>query len=122
MESSLIQRAVRAFDLILRAGNFGVVALDVADVPMHIVRTLPWTTWMRLAHANEGTKTVALLVGEGRMGKSARGTSLIVSAPRAWHGSARKPALQRIRSATPRSPERSEGAERDEARGWGPAH
>src|SRR4029077_16477586 len=87
VESSVIQRAVRAFDLILRAGNFGVVALDVADVPMHIVRTLPWTTWMRLAHANEGTKTVALLVGETRMGKSARGTSLIVSAPRTWHGS-----------------------------------
>jgi hypothetical protein len=87
VESSLIQRAVRAFDLILRAGNFGVVALDIADVPMHVVRTLPWTTWMRLAHASEGTKTVALLVGDGRMGKSARGTSLVVSAPRTWNGS-----------------------------------
>jgi RecA DNA recombination protein len=85
-----IVRALRAFDLIIRAGGFAVAALDVGDVPAGWLRGLPHTTWMRLAHANEGRDTVALLVGEGPMGKSARGTSLRLEASAAWTGDSRQ--------------------------------
>ena len=68
-----VQRALRAFDLIIRAGGFGVVVLDVAGAPVRALQALPFTTWMRLAHANEGRQTVGLLVGERAMGRSARG-------------------------------------------------
>ena len=81
-----IRQAVRACDLIVRAGNFGVVALDLADAPARAVKALPFTTWMRLAHANEGRDTVCLLVGESPMGRSARGLSMRVSAQAKWIG------------------------------------
>jgi hypothetical protein len=85
-----IVQALRAFDLIIRAGGFAVAALDVGDVPAGWLHGLPYTTWMRLAHANEGRDTVALLVGEGPTGKSARGTSLRLEASAAWTGDSRQ--------------------------------
>lgn len=81
-----LQRAVRALDLVIRAGGFAVAALDVADVPARVLRELPWTTWLRLSHANEGRRTVCLLVGDAPMGKSARGASVRLEASRHWTG------------------------------------
>jgi hypothetical protein len=82
-----VQRAVRAFDLIIRAGGFGVVVLDVAGAPVRALQALPFTTWMRLAHANEGRQTAGLLVGERAMGRSARGACVSLDALPHWIGS-----------------------------------
>jgi hypothetical protein len=84
--AAAVHRGIRAFDLIVRAGGFAVAALDVADVPARHLRALPWTTWLRLAHANEGRDTVCLLVGEAALGKSARGASVHLEAAHAWTG------------------------------------
>jgi recombination protein RecA len=81
-----VHQAIRAVDLIVRAGGFSVVALDMADVPPRHVRALPWTTWLRLAHTNEGRDTVCLLVGDAPMGKSARGASVRLAATPRWTG------------------------------------
>jgi hypothetical protein len=81
-----VHRGLRALDLIVRAGGFGVAVLDVADVPSRYLRALPWTTWLRLAHANEGRDTVCLLVGDAPMGKSARGASIRLDASPRWTG------------------------------------
>jgi RecA/RadA recombinase len=81
-----VQQAVRAFDLILRAGGFGVVALDLADAPARVVRGLPSATWLRLAQVNEGRPTVGLLVLDVPMGRSARGVSLRLAARPRWTG------------------------------------
>lgn len=81
-----IRQAVRACDLIVRAGHFGVVALDLADAPSRAVKALPFTTWLRLAHANEGRDSVCVIVGEAPMGRSARGQSMRVSAQPRWIG------------------------------------
>ena len=81
-----VQRAVRAFDLIIRAGGFGVVALDLAGVSARVVQMLPFTTWMRLAHANEGRQTVGLIVGDIAVGRSARGVSVHLRASPQWIG------------------------------------
>jgi len=85
-----IGRAVRALDLIVRAGGFGVAALDFADVPMRYLRVLPFTTWMRLAHANEGQQTVCLLVGDAPLGRSARGASVELETSSQWTGTSRQ--------------------------------
>jgi len=82
----VIWKAVRALDLIVRAGGFAVAALDLADVPSVHLRGLPMTTWMRLAHANEGRDTVCLLMGDVAMGRSARGASVRLEAVRRWSG------------------------------------
>jgi hypothetical protein len=81
-----VQRAVRAADLLIRAGGFGIVALDLADVPPQTLRSLPWTTWRRLAHGNEGRDTAVLLLAESPLGRSARGATLRVTARPRWTG------------------------------------
>lgn len=80
-------RALKAFSLILQAGNFGLVVLDLADVPAAAIRRFPWTTWMRLARTVEHADTVALLVGGDRIARSAGGATIaLAAAPSRWAG------------------------------------
>jgi hypothetical protein len=81
-----VLNAIRALDLILRAGGFSVVALDLADVPARALSALPFTTWLRLAHANEGRDTVCVIVGDQPMGRSAGGVSVRLDGRRCWTG------------------------------------
>jgi hypothetical protein len=48
-----VERAVKAVSLVFQAGNFGVVALDLAEVPAAVVRRLPFTTWLRLQRGSK---------------------------------------------------------------------
>jgi RecA/RadA recombinase len=82
-----VSRAVRAFDLIIRAGGFSLVALDLSDVPPRYLRALPWATWKRLAYANEGRSTVGLIVSQEPVGRSARGVSMVLQSAPVWIGS-----------------------------------
>ena len=56
-----IEQAIRAFTLVLQAGNFGLVVFDVAEAPADAVRRLPFTTWLRLQRMVEGSQTACLL-------------------------------------------------------------
>jgi hypothetical protein len=73
-------RALKAFSLILQAGGFGLVVLDLADVPVPALRRFPLTTWMRVARIIEGSETVALLVGRERIARSAGGVTIALDA------------------------------------------
>jgi hypothetical protein len=81
-----VRQAVRAVDLIIRAGGFAVVMLDAADIPPRFLKGLPFTTWLRLSHANEGRETVCLVVGQTPLARSARGASVHLSAACRWTG------------------------------------
>lgn len=82
-------RALKAFSLILQAGGFGLVVLDLADVAPAALRRFPCTTWMRIARIVEGSETVALLVGGERIARSAGGVTVACEAsPVSWHGAA----------------------------------
>jgi hypothetical protein len=81
-----VRQAVRALDLVVRAGGFAVAVLDLADVPPLFFRALPAATWMRLARANEGRDTACVLVGQAPMGRSARGVTLRLESARRWTG------------------------------------
>jgi len=69
-------RALKAMMLVLQAGGFGVVALDLADVGQPALRAFPFTTWLRLARAIEGSDTVALLVASEHLARSPGGITL----------------------------------------------
>jgi len=84
--AEVLNRAVRAFDLIVRAGGFAMVVLDVADIPSRWLRALPLSTWMRIGHVNEGRDTACVLMGESAMGRSAHGVSVRLSAVPRWTG------------------------------------
>jgi RecA DNA recombination protein len=80
-------RALKAFSLILQAGGFGLVVLDLADVPAAALRRFPCTTWMRVARIIEGSETVALLVASERVARSARGVTVACEvSPARWQG------------------------------------
>src|SRR6185369_9012727 len=71
-----IEQAIRAFTLVLQAGNFGLVVFDVAEAPPEAVRQLPFTTWLRLQRMVEGSQTACLLVGGEPMARSSAGLTL----------------------------------------------
>jgi hypothetical protein len=71
-----LEQAIRAFTLILQAGNFGLVVLDLAEAPASAVRRLPFTTWMRVQRMVEAGPTACLLVGNEPMARSSAGLTL----------------------------------------------
>ena len=82
-------RALKAFSLVLQAGNFGLVVFDLADVAPAVVRRFPFTTWMRAARMIEGSDTVALVVAQDRTARSPLGVTVsLTPSPARWMGGA----------------------------------
>jgi RecA/RadA recombinase len=81
-----VKQAVRACDLILRAGGFAVVALDLRNIPARRLQALPSITWLRLAQVAETQDTVGLLLGDDPVGRSARGVSVHLQGQATWTG------------------------------------
>lgn len=79
-------RALKAANLVLQAGGFGLVVFDLADAPGRIVRQFPHTTWMRIARVIEGSQTVALLVGAEHIARSPGGATVTLDANARWTG------------------------------------
>jgi recA bacterial DNA recombination protein len=59
-----VEQALRATDLLLQSGGFGLIAIDLGDVPLRIARRIPLTTWFRFQRAVENTATVLLVIGQ----------------------------------------------------------
>lgn len=82
-----LTQAVRAFDLVLRAGGFAFVVLDLSGVPARAIAGLPLTTWLRLGRSVEGSRTAALVIADAPVARSAGGVSLeLQPAPARWRG------------------------------------
>lgn len=92
-----LERALKSLNLILQAGGFGVVALDLADVPAIALTAIPRTTWLRVQRAIEGRDTACVLVVDRPLARSASGLTVLLdaAATRArWTGDA--PRNQRL--------------------------
>ena len=82
-----LTQSIRAFDLVLRAGGFALVVLDVSGVPARALKRLPFTTWLRLARSVEDTRTAALILADEPLARSAGGVSQeLQAAPARWRG------------------------------------
>jgi recombination protein RecA len=57
-----LEQLLRATDLLLESGGFGMIALDLGDLQPQTVRRIPLTTWFRFRRAVEHTPTVLLAV------------------------------------------------------------
>jgi hypothetical protein len=73
-----LDRALKATNLILQAGGFGAIVLDLADAPAVALRRLPPSTWKRLQRVLEGQQAIGLTVGNAPMTRSAGGVSLVL--------------------------------------------
>ena len=65
-----LSQALKSTDLLLQAGGFGVVVLDLADVPISAARRIPLTTWFRFRRAVENTSTAFIVIEQTPHAKS----------------------------------------------------
>jgi recA bacterial DNA recombination protein len=56
-----LEQLLRATDLLLESGGFGLIALDLCDLPTPTARRIPLTTWFRFRRAVEHTPTVLIV-------------------------------------------------------------
>jgi hypothetical protein len=59
---SRLEQLLRVTDLLLESGGFGMIALDLGDLPPQAARRIPLATWFRFRRAVEHTPTVLLAV------------------------------------------------------------
>ena len=55
--------ALQVTDLLIQAGGFGLVVLDLGDTPPETARRIPLASWFRLRHAAERTGAALLALG-----------------------------------------------------------
>jgi len=81
------EQALKAADLLIQGGGFGVVAMDLGDTPPASARRISLTSWFRLRRAVEHTP--AVLVTVGRQSYARTCASLVLECRRereAWSG------------------------------------
>jgi hypothetical protein len=82
-----LDRALKALNLVLQAGGFGVAAIDLADVPLAAIRQIPFTTWMRVQRVIEGSDTACVLLTSEPLARSAGGLTVTLAGRSTWTGS-----------------------------------
>jgi hypothetical protein len=58
----LVEQALKATDLLLQSGGFGLIVVDLGDVRPEDARRVPLTTWFRFRRAIENTPTTLVIV------------------------------------------------------------
>ncbi len=72
----VLEQVLKVTDLLLQGGGFGMVVLDLGDIPPESARRVPLTSWFRFRRAVEPTTTVLLLVEQEPCAKTC--ASLVV--------------------------------------------
>jgi recombination protein RecA len=57
-----LDQALRATDLLMQAGGFGVVVLDLGDIPPEVVNRIPLASWFRYRTAADRTRAAFVLL------------------------------------------------------------
>lgn len=81
-----LERALKALNLVLQAGGFGVVAIDLADVPLAAIRQIPFNTWLRVQRVIEGSDTACVLLTSEPLARSAGGLTVTLAGRATWTG------------------------------------
>src|ERR1043165_5672490 len=81
------EHALKAADLLIQGGGFGLVAMDLGDTPLYSARRISLTSWFRLRRAVEHTPTVLLSVSRQSNAKTCASLTLECRRERAaWAG------------------------------------
>jgi recombination protein RecA len=91
-------QALRAADLLIQGGGFGLVAVDLSDVAPKIVRYVPLNAWFRFRRAVEDTPTILMVIEQEANAKTCASLVLRLKArPAEW--SAAAPKIQETETA-----------------------
>jgi hypothetical protein len=74
--SQSLEQVLKVTDLLLQGGGFGMVVLDLGDIPADSVRRIPLTSWFRFRRAVESTSTVLLLIEQEACAKTCASLAL----------------------------------------------
>lgn len=75
---STLEQVLKATDLLLQAGGFGMVIVDLNDVPPSVARRVPLATWFRFRRAVESTNTALLVFEQEPYAKSCASLAVCV--------------------------------------------
>ena len=75
-----LEQALKTTDLLLQSGGFGIVALDLGDLPSQVVQRVPLTTWFRFRRAVQDTPT-AFVILEERAHAGSSATTVLETQP-----------------------------------------
>ncbi len=78
-----IDQALRATELLLQGGGFGLIALDLSDIPPETTRHVPLNVWFRFRRAVEDSPTVLMLLEQESNAKTCASLVLRLEAKRA---------------------------------------
>ena len=71
--------------LLIQGGGFGLIALDLSDIPPQIVRYVPLNTWFRFRRAVEDTSTILVILEQEPNAKTCASLVLLLgSEPAIW--------------------------------------
>jgi len=57
-------QALKVTDLLVQSGGFGLIAIDLGDLPQATARRIPLASWFRFCRAVENTPTVLLVMSQ----------------------------------------------------------
>jgi recombination protein RecA len=78
-------QALRATNLLIQAGGFGLVAVDLSDIAPKIVRYVPLNAWFRFRRAVEDTPTILMVLEQEANAKTCASLVLRLEArPAEW--------------------------------------
>jgi hypothetical protein len=77
-----LEQVLRATDLLLESGGFGLIVLDLSDLPPQAARRIPLTTWFRFRRAIEHTPTMMLAIEQHAIAGSCSTQLLRLAAPK----------------------------------------
>ena len=81
------EHALKAADLLIQGGGFGLVVFDLGDTPPATARRISLTSWFRLRRAVENTPTVLISVARQSNAKTCASLQLECARERAtWTG------------------------------------
>jgi hypothetical protein len=81
------EHALKAADLLIQGGGFGLVAMDLGDTPPETARRISLTSWFRLRRAVEHTPTVLVTVARQSNAKTCASLQFECARDRsAWSG------------------------------------
>jgi recombination protein RecA len=92
-------QALRATDLLIQAGGFGLVAVDLSDIAPKIVRYVPLNAWFRFRRAVEDTPTILMVLEQEANAKTCASLVLRLEArPAEWSEASGEKITQRRRA------------------------
>jgi hypothetical protein len=91
-----LEQALRTTDLLLQSGGFGLIAIDLGDIPLEFARRIPLTSWFRFRRAVENTPTVLLIIGQAPCARTCASLLLKLSAISSQLSVKEKPAHAQI--------------------------